>query len=106
MHNLLLVYFVNLYMFRAYLCPSSGGTTIYIYIYIYNNLYLLLFLDNCLLSWLDCCIHTVASPDDGFRYARNMNRLTKYTKNKLCIKLAILYTTFTNLLCHLTYLHS
>jgi len=28
MHNLLLVYFVNLYMFRACLGPSSGGTTI------------------------------------------------------------------------------
>jgi len=27
MHNLFLVYFVKLYMFRAYLCPSSGGTT-------------------------------------------------------------------------------
>jgi len=27
MHNLFLVYFVNLYMFRAYLGPSSGGTT-------------------------------------------------------------------------------
>jgi len=26
MHNLSLVYFVNLYMFRAYLGPSSGGT--------------------------------------------------------------------------------
>jgi len=30
MHNLFLVYFVNLYMFRAYLGPSSGGTTVYI----------------------------------------------------------------------------
>jgi hypothetical protein len=28
MHNLFLVYFVNLYMFRAYLSPSSGGTTV------------------------------------------------------------------------------
>jgi len=28
MHNLFLVYFVNLYMFRAYLRPSSGGTNI------------------------------------------------------------------------------
>ena len=28
MHNLYLVYFVNLYMFRAYLGPSSGGTTV------------------------------------------------------------------------------
>jgi len=28
MHNLFLVHFVNLYNFRAYLRPSSGGTTI------------------------------------------------------------------------------
>ena len=28
MHNLFLVYFVNLFMFRAYLDPSSGGTTV------------------------------------------------------------------------------
>jgi len=28
MHNLFLVYFVNLYMFRAYLGPSSGGATV------------------------------------------------------------------------------
>jgi len=27
-----------------------------------------------------CCIHTVLPPDDGPIYARNMNRLTKYTK--------------------------
>jgi len=31
MHNLFLVYFVNLYMFRAYLGPSSEGT--------YNRMY-------------------------------------------------------------------
>jgi hypothetical protein len=40
----------------------------------------------------NCCIHTVVPPDDGPRYARNMQRLTKYTKNKLCIKLVFLYT--------------
>jgi len=28
MHNLFLVYFVNLYMFRAYLDSSSGGKTV------------------------------------------------------------------------------
>jgi len=28
MHNLFLVYFVNLYMFRAYLGSSSGGTDV------------------------------------------------------------------------------
>jgi len=28
MHNLFLVYFVNLYMFQVYLGPSSGGTTV------------------------------------------------------------------------------
>ena len=27
-HNLFLVYFVNLYIFRPYLGPSSGGTTV------------------------------------------------------------------------------
>jgi hypothetical protein len=40
----------------------------------------------------NCCIHTVVPPDDGPRYARNVYRLTKYTKNKLCIKLVFLYT--------------
>jgi len=49
MHNLFLVYFINLYMFRAYLGPSSGGTP-----YGYNSWYLLFFfLDDSLLSWLD-----------------------------------------------------
>jgi len=28
MHKLFLVYFVNLYMFRVFLGPSSGGTTV------------------------------------------------------------------------------
>jgi hypothetical protein len=28
MHNFFLVYFANLYMFRTYLGPSSGGTTV------------------------------------------------------------------------------
>jgi hypothetical protein len=28
MHKLFLVYFINLYMFRAYLSPSSGCTTV------------------------------------------------------------------------------
>ena len=40
-------------------------------------------------------MHTVVPPDDGPRNARNMHRLTKYTKNKLCIKLVLLHTTFT-----------
>jgi len=34
------------------------------------------------------------SPDDGPRYARNMWRLTKYTK--LCIKFVFLHTVFPN----------
>jgi hypothetical protein len=28
MHKLFVVHFVNLYMFRAYISPSSGGTTV------------------------------------------------------------------------------
>ena len=35
----------------------------------------------------NCCIHMVVPPDDGPRYAQNVYRLTKCTKNKLCIKL-------------------
>ena len=79
----------------------------------YNRMYTTIrtfFLDVCLLSWLDCnptrttdshlkriistncCIRTVVPPDDGARYVRNMQRLTIYSKNKLCIKLGSLYT--------------
>ena len=75
MHNLFLGYFVNLYMFRAYLGPSSGGTAVCIQ-------------QLCWLDWnnptnttdihlkriinTNCCIHTVVPPDDRLRYARNM----------------------------------
>ena len=53
----------------------------------------------CWLGWnnlkriisTNCCIHTVLPPDDGTRYARNMLRLTKYTKNKLCMKSVFLH---------------
>jgi len=45
MHILFLVYFVNLYMFRAYLGPSSGGTTVCI------QLLVLIILFRWLLSW-------------------------------------------------------
>jgi hypothetical protein len=78
MHNLFLVNFVKLYMFRAYLGPSSGGTTVCI-----QQLVLIIFLDDCLLSWKDstrtidshlkriistkCYIHAVVLPDDGPR---------------------------------------
>jgi len=45
---LFLVYFVNLYMFRAYLGPSSGGTTVCT-----QQLVYIFLLDDCMLSWLD-----------------------------------------------------
>jgi len=64
MLNLFLVYFVNLYMFRAYLDPSSRGASVCIQ----QLVFIILFLKNCLLSCL-----------------------TKYTKNNLCIKLVFLY---------------
>jgi len=49
MHNFILqlVYFVNHYMFWAYLGPSSGDTTVCI------QQLVLFFLDDCLLSWLE-----------------------------------------------------
>ena len=37
-------------------------------------------------------MHMGIAPDDGPRYARNTYRLTKYTKNKLCIKTVFLNT--------------
>jgi hypothetical protein len=46
MHNLFLVYFVNLYMFRAAHQQEVQP-------YVYNSWYVLFFLDDCLLSWLD-----------------------------------------------------
>ena len=49
----------------------------------------------------DCCIHAVVPPDDGPRYARNTYRLTKYTKNKLCIKLVFLYTIHVDVKLHI-----
>jgi len=39
MHNLFLVYFVKLYMFRAYLAPSSGGTTVCIQHLVFSILF-------------------------------------------------------------------
>jgi len=49
MHNLFLVYsyLISLYMFRAYLGPSSGGKP-----YVYNSWYLLFFLDDFCPGWI------------------------------------------------------
>ena len=95
-------------MFRTYLGPSSGCTTVCMQQFVLIILFR--WLSVVLVAWLDCnptrttdihlqitisticCIHTVVPPDDGPRYARNMKRLTKYTKNNLSIKLIFLYT--------------
>jgi len=58
MHNLFLVYFVNLYVFRAYLGPSSGGKPC-----VYNSRYLLFCLDDCLLYWMDPYRTTDSRPE-------------------------------------------
>ena len=73
MHNLFLVYFINLYMFRAYLGLSSGGKTVCSSNPTRKT-------DSRLKRIIstNCCTHTVVPPDDGSRYARNMYRLTKY----------------------------
>jgi len=98
MHNLFFVYFVNLNMFWVYLGPSSGGTAVCILSVVLVGLesnpprttdsYVKRIIST------NCCIHTVVPPDDGPRYARNVWRLTKYTNNKLCIKLVFLYKIF------------
>ena len=77
MHNLFLEYFVNFYMFRAYIGPSSGGTTVYI------QQFVLIIPFRWTFSWMEqsiqdnshlkrtiitnCYIHTVVPPDDGPR---------------------------------------
>jgi len=43
MHNLKLVYIVNLYMFRAYLGPPSGRTTVCIQKFVLIIIFKLLF---------------------------------------------------------------
>jgi hypothetical protein len=104
MHNLFLVYFVILRMFQAYLGLSSGRTTVCIQYLVLIILFRWLSVvlvglelsdqDNSHLKRTistNCCIHVVVPPDDKPRYARNMRRMMKYTKNKLCIKLVFLY---------------
>ena len=78
MRNLFLLYFVNLYMFRAYLGPSSGVTTVCIQHLVLIILFRWLSVvlgtrttDNRIIS-TKCCIHTFVPPDDGPRYDRNM----------------------------------
>jgi len=73
MHNLFVVYFVNLYMFLAYLGPSSGGATVCVQhlVNIVRFRWLSLFLD-------------------GLEF--HPEEQTKYTMNKLCIKFLFLYT--------------
>ena len=101
MHILFLVYFVNLYMFWVDIDPLSGGTTVCIqhllHIIICRWLSVVLFgsIEDSHLKRIictKCCIHTFVLPDDGPRYAQNLLRLTKYAKNKTCIKLVFLYT--------------
>jgi len=89
-YNLFSLYFVKIFMFRSYLGPTSGGTTVCI-----QQLVLIVWLsfvlvglelcsnptrtkdrtaDSCLKRIINtnCCIHTVVPPDDGPRYDRNM----------------------------------
>jgi len=106
MHNLFVVYFVNLYMFRTYLGPSSGGTTVCIQHLVLIVLFRRLSVDQDnreshlkRIIITNCCIHTVENPDDGPKYARNMSRLTNYTKNKLCIVLGFIYAMTSTYSC-------
>jgi len=68
--------FRQTYMFRAYLCPSSGGTTVCIQ----QLVFIIIF------RWLSVVLV-------GLEQSNQDNRQqTKYTKSKLCIKLVFIYT--------------
>ena len=74
-NKVFLVYFVNLYMYRAYLDPSSGGTIVYI-----QQFVLII-----LLRWLSVVLVAL------FQSNQDNRKQTKYTKNKLRIKLVFLH---------------
>jgi hypothetical protein len=67
-HNIFLGYIVNPYMFRAYLIPSSEVQP-----FVYNICYLLFFLDDCLLSWLDCPIRPGQQILNGIKIIYNQS---------------------------------
>jgi len=94
-------------MFQVTMCPSSGETTDFM-----RHLVLII-----LRGWLSgmqgamkhftlhtshphritstkCCINTAVSPDDGHSHPKHVEidkyTKNKYTKNKLCTKLALL----------------
>jgi len=75
--------FINLYMFRATKCPSSGETTVFLCLC--DTWYLLFCANDCLVCSVQvhtayqtritstkCRINTVVFPDDGHIVARNM----------------------------------
>jgi len=94
MHNLFLVYFVNRYMFRAYLGPSSGGCysfqiTVFfpVWIVIQSNQ------DNRQSSNKYQLLYTYSCTSRCWAYVRPKHvDVDEISKNKLCPKLVFLYT--------------
>jgi len=100
-HNFFLSIFINLYMFRATMCPTSGETTVFM-----RHLVLVI-----LCGWLSgmqehMVLHTRQSSTQSNKYQVSHKHscfswcwahsrpkhveVDKYTKNKLCTKLALL----------------
>ena len=61
--------FINLYMFRATTCPSSGETTVSV---IQEHMFLHTRQSSHTLTSTKCHINTVVSPDDSHIVARKM----------------------------------
>jgi len=67
-HSFTLSIFINIYMFRATICPSSEKNN-----YVFCDTWYLVFcVDDCLVCTLEWHKNTVVSPDDGHIVARNM----------------------------------
>jgi len=114
MNKLFLVCFANLYMFRAYLDPSSGGTTVCLQQLVFIILFrrLSVFLANPTRKTgshlkrtisTNCCIHTVVPPDDGPRYARN--RGWRNILRISCVSSWCFLTWWHKMMCICTSLH-
>jgi len=74
MHNLFLVYFVNLYMFRAYLGPSSGGTAVCI-----QQLVLVI-----LFRWLSVVLANLVGQDYSYHNIQNTAKVWNQATCRSC----------------------
>ena len=91
-------------MFRSTMCPASGEKTVFLRNLVLVILWTTVCYEPCIpdshphrITSTKCRRNTVVSPDDGHIVMKHVE-IDKYTKNKLCTKLA-LFTSLLGVLC-------